>query len=75
MFFFFMLEGSRTVIIAERFFFSFRDCRRVLRQFSWTSACRSFNWVTTDVKSTQKQLHNALIWHLSTEPKYKQTAI
>lgn len=26
-------------------------------------------------KSTQKQLHNALIWHLSTETKYKQTAI
>lgn len=26
-------------------------------------------------KSTQKQLHNALIWHLSSERKYKQTAI
>lgn len=26
-------------------------------------------------KSTQKQLRNALIWHLSTKRKYKQTAI
>lgn len=48
----FMLQGAHTITIWVIFFFFFflGACRGVWSQF-WTSACCSFNWVTTDSKA------------------------